>query len=71
MLRSIETKNRKKLLDIWNDNQRIFDSLSLPNSPEDLETLIQDKTAHAEMLGGGNDVVRCFFYAKYHVMFSH
>lgn len=61
--RAIEQKNGgRKLLQIWEDpsNQALFSTL--PDSPEELETQIEDKLAHANLLGGPNDanVVRDF-----------
>lgn len=40
---------------LWNEYKETFSAL--PNSVEELETHIEDKMAHAEMLGGGNDAV--------------
>lgn len=59
LVRTIERKNNnKKINQIWTENEALFSTL--PNSIEELETHIEDKLAHAQMLGGGNDV--CNFY---------
>ncbi|XP_034233676.1 structural maintenance of chromosomes protein 5 [Thrips palmi] len=59
-LHAIEKKNsNRKPNDIWVENEALFSTL--PNTIEELETHIEDKLAHAQMLGGGNDdVIRQF-----------
>ncbi|KAJ1526232.1 hypothetical protein ONE63_009389 [Megalurothrips usitatus] len=53
MARAIQNKYNKNVTVLWKDNEDLFSTL--PNTLEELESHIEDKTAHAQLLGGGND----------------
>ncbi|KAE8745116.1 hypothetical protein FOCC_FOCC008291 [Frankliniella occidentalis] len=52
-LTEITRTHKKQVTKLWEENEQIF--ATLPNSVEELENHIEDKLAHAAMLGGGDD----------------